>query len=263
MHCLITRIALIFSVGFLVCSHAKAQDCGLWLNVGAWQVTFSITGMGSGKPTASGGSQYTWTISQNGSGSALLSPSKMQCPTGLGWGVLRPAPDPADGGRLDGGSRHRFYKAEAVLTRGSLAHGGEPSSPATRSVALGTAYQRPLQRSAQLDTTTINGRTYTSAFNALSKSYVNTFPQKRTVTTVLDSLERISSSQVGTLLPVSYSYDTYGRLSTISQGARTVNLAYDPTGFLISVTDPLKLPTTFTHDADGRLLTTTLPDGPG
>ena len=696
MHCLITRIALIFSVGFLVCSHAKAQDCGPWLNVGAWQVTFSITGMGSGKPTASGGSQYTWTISQNGSGSALLSPSKMQCPTQLGWGgiasgtgsandqgvngvcgdgdtlsvtgsgagygpvqitidaaqnsytfspyldvfaawswgatlcgpgwsfnqpilitpvnpvtpgpivpftgltfplpatvgvitqsnlsftalswfgvptqftisyTLTPIlsdndnsnvdnPCPKEGGSSiacqnqslgedvpiagtvfflhyesdrapgasganhiamadagmiggwtlnvhhaydpssntlfmgDGGQRrawqlgssstyggnllvaskdgsevyvfssagrhlktlkpltgvpkyefsydaagnltavtdetgnatmiHRNASEEAVgivspyaqattlsmdnnnflsqvkdplgnavefgngptglllkrtdanqyvytfvydntgkltsdtdplggsttltrtnsstgysvgtttslgrtstfvvtnsqslgedfantwpnglvatssstqmsgtlsektilpsgttdsrimaadprwglqtpvlqseaLTRGSLTM----NKSATRSVALGTA-GGPFSVSAQLDTTTINGRTYTSAFNALSKSYVNTTPQKRTVTTVLDSLERISSSQVGTLLPVSYSYDTYGRLSTISQGARTVNLAYDPTGFLISVTDPLKLPTTFTHDADGRLLTTTLPDG--
>ncbi len=70
-----------------------------------------------------------------------------------------------------------------ALTRGSLTRSEQG---ATRSVALGTA-GGPYGVAPQLDTTTIDGRTYTSAFNALSKSYMKFFPPERTVTTVLDS----------------------------------------------------------------------------
>ena len=118
----------------------------------------------------------------------------------------------------------------------------------------------PFSLTTQTDTENFNGRIYTSVFTSSNKTYVDTTPVKRTTTTVLDSLERVSSRQLGLLLPVQFAYDSRGRLSTITQGTRITNLAYDVKGFLSSVTDPLNLNTSFTRDADGRLLTTTLPD---
>ena len=93
-----------------------------------------------------------------------------------------------------------------------------------------------------------------------TKRYVDTTPVKRKTTTILDSLERVSSTQLGALLPVQFAYDSKGRIATITQGTRVTTLAYDSNGFLASTTDPLSLTTSFTHDADGRVLSTTLPD---
>jgi len=130
----------------------------------------------------------------------------------------------------------------------------------SRTATLGTP-GNPFSLTTQTDTETINGRVYTSAFTGASKTFLDTSPAKRTTTRILDSLERISSLQIGALLPMTFAYDTNGRLSAITQGTRQRTLTYDSNGFLASSTDPLNLATGFTHDVDGRLLTTTLPDG--
>jgi RHS repeat-associated protein len=129
----------------------------------------------------------------------------------------------------------------------------------SRTATLGTQGD-PFSLTTQTDIETINGRTYKSVFTSSNKAYVSTSPAKRITTTVLDSLERPSSMQIGALLPVKFAYDSHGRLSTITQSTRTTTLTYDANGFLASSTDPLNLTTSLTHDADGRLLSTTLPD---
>jgi RHS repeat-associated protein len=143
-----------------------------------------------------------------------------------------------------------------VLTEDSLTM----NISGSRSTTLGTP-GNPFTVSSETDTETINGRTYTSVFTGASKTYVNTTPVKRKTTTILDSLERISSLQTGALLPIDLSYNAQGRISKIAQGTRTTAVTYDANGFLNSISDPLKLASSFTHDADGHLLTTTLPDG--
>jgi len=147
-----------------------------------------------------------------------------------------------------------------VPTSGSLTKGSLVETIAGSRTASFTA-GNPFSLTAQTDTLTLNGRKYTTVFTTSTRTYLNTTPVKRTTTTVLDSLERISSTQLGTLLPVKFAYDGKGRVSTITQGTRTASLAYDSNSFLASSEDPLKLTTSFTHDAAGRLLTTTLPDG--
>ncbi len=134
------------------------------------------------------------------------------------------------------------------------------NSTSTRAATLGTAGD-PFSLTSQTDTDTINGRKYTSIFTASDRTYLDTTPVGRKATTVLDSLERISSAQLGTLLPIQYAYDTHGRLSTATQGTRKATFTYDANGFLASVTDPLNLTDSFTYDADGRVLTKTLADG--
>ena len=142
------------------------------------------------------------------------------------------------------------------LTLGSLT----ANSSYTRAVNLGAA-GNPFSLVSQTDTETVNGRAYTSVFTASTKTYLDTTAAGRQTTQVLDSLERISSLQVGSLLPMNFAYDNQGRLSSVIQGTRVTSLAYDANGFLASVTDPLSLTTSFTHDAEGRLAISTLPDG--
>jgi RHS repeat-associated protein len=143
-----------------------------------------------------------------------------------------------------------------TLTRGNLTM----NISGSRSTTLGTP-GNPFTVATRTDTQTINGRTYTSVFTGSSKTYVDSTPVKRKTTTILDSLERISSTQLGALLPIKFGYDTKGRVATITQGTRTTTLTYDSNGFLASTTDPLNRTNSFTRDSDGRPLTATLPDG--
>jgi YD repeat-containing protein len=80
-----------------------------------------------------------------------------------------------------------------------------------------------------------------------------------------DAQGRVTRTQVDSLEPVAFSYDTRGRLSTVTQGtggsARTSTFTYNPQGFLASITDPLSRTVSFTYDLVGRVTTQTLPDG--
>jgi len=130
----------------------------------------------------------------------------------------------------------------------------------SRSVTLNTP-GNPFSVATETDTEAINGRAYTSTFTGSTRTYVHKTPVGRTVTAKLDTLERIASTQLGALTPLTYAYDTRGRLISTTQGARKTIFAYNTKGFLASITDPMKLKTSFAYDADGRRITTTLPDG--
>jgi len=143
-----------------------------------------------------------------------------------------------------------------ILTKGNLTMNATTS----RSSTLGTI-GNPFTLATQTDTETINGRVYTFSFNGSNRTYVNTTPVGRTQTFGLDALERVASTQWGTLTATNFAYDSLGRLASATQGSRKTALAYNSKGFLASVTDPLKQKTSFTYDAGGRLSTTTLPDG--
>jgi RHS repeat-associated protein len=147
-------------------------------------------------------------------------------------------------------------EASSKITLGNLIM----SATSARTATLGTAGD-PFSLTTQTETDTINGRKYTSVFTGSTRTYVDTTPVGRKATTVLDSLERISSAQLGTLLPVQYTYDTHARLSTATQGTRQATFSYNASGFLASLTDPLGLTDSFTYDADGHVLTTILADG--
>jgi RHS repeat-associated protein len=146
--------------------------------------------------------------------------------------------------------------ASTSITLGSLT----ANTSFTRYVTLASP-GNPFSLTSQIDTETINGLKYTSVYTGSTRTFVARTPVGRQATQALDSLERLTSLQVGALLPVALSYDSRGRLSTLTHGPRVTSLSYDPNGFLQGVTDPLNLKTTITHDADGRPLSTILPDG--
>jgi RHS repeat-associated protein len=129
-----------------------------------------------------------------------------------------------------------------------------------RTPSLGTP-GNPFSLTTQTDTETVNGRVYTSSFRASTRTYTNTTPLGRQQLVTLDAKERVTSTQLGGLLPTNLSYDGRGRLASVRQGTRSEVFTYDANGYLASVTDPLGLKTTFTNDAVGHRLATTLADG--
>jgi RHS repeat-associated protein len=129
-----------------------------------------------------------------------------------------------------------------------------------RTATLGTA-GNPFSLTNRTDTTSANFRTYTSNFTASNLTSADTTPVGRQTTTVLDNQERIASLQIAGLQASNFTYDSRGRLSTVTQGTRTSTFTYDANGRLATATDPLGLKKSYSYDAAGRLLSTTLPDG--
>ncbi len=142
--------------------------------------------------------------------------------------------------------------------------GGLSSAVTTTRTATLTDPNNPLSLATQTDTIKLNGRTYTSAYDATLRQFTDRSPTGRQTVTLLDSQGRVVQKQVPGLEPMTFTYDIQGRLSTMSQGsggaARTSTFTYNPEGFLEAITDPLSRMTRFTYDPAGRVLTQTLPD---
>ena len=130
----------------------------------------------------------------------------------------------------------------------------------TRSTTLGTA-GNPFTVTAESDVERVNGRAYASTYTGKDRTWIDKSPVGRTLTIALDDLERVSSTKLGSLTAVDFTYDSRGRLAATTQGTRKTTFTYGANGFLARVIDPLALTTSYLYDADGRLSTTTLPDG--
>jgi YD repeat-containing protein len=133
----------------------------------------------------------------------------------------------------------------------------------TRAVTL-TNPTDPLSLATQTDTLVINGRTYTSTYTQATRLLGTTTPAGRTSNVTLDTKGRVIQEQVTGLDAVAYTYDSLGRLSTITQGsggtARTSTLTYNSKNELTSIVDPLTRTVGFAYDLAGRITTQTLPD---
>jgi YD repeat-containing protein len=87
----------------------------------------------------------------------------------------------------------------------------------TRSVTLAD----PLDLTSLVDQTdivTINGRSYATEFTASTRRLVTTSPEGRSSTTEIDAQGRVVKREVPGRAPVSYSYDTHGRLVSVVRG---------------------------------------------
>jgi YD repeat-containing protein len=125
------------------------------------------------------------------------------------------------------GADPRWGVQAPVTTSQSVALGSLTASiRRSRTASLGTP-GNPFSLISQTDKETINGRTYTTAFTASNRTYTSTSPVGRGMSVALDTKERIASTQVGGLLPTQFTYDSRGRLASITQGTRTTTLSYD------------------------------------
>ena len=122
-----------------------------------------------------------------------------------------------------------------------------------------------LSLTAQNDTFTINGRTYTNNYAAATRTFTISSPLGRQATSTIDTQGRVTQSQFANLHAANFSYDTHGRLSTAVFGAgaqaRNFSLSYNADGYLSSIMDPLTRTASFLYDAAGRVTQKTLLDG--
>ena len=110
----------------------------------------------------------------------------------------------------------------------------------------------------------VNGRTFTSEYDAVAKTWTSTSAENRSSTIQIDAKGRPLVSQTQGLNATSYGYDLRGRLETFVVGtgldARTSSLTYDVLGNLESITDAENQITSFKYDLAGRVTSKTLPD---
>jgi len=112
------------------------------------------------------------------------------------------------------------------------------------------------------DHVNVNGRQSTSTFDVPSLTATGTSAVGRITTMTLNSIGRPVSRQFADQAPVSFDYDTRGRLKTVIRGTsnRTTMMTYDTDGNLDTITDALGRVTDFDYDLVGRITRQTLPD---
>ena len=110
----------------------------------------------------------------------------------------------------------------------------------------------------------INGRTYSSIYDAATRTETTTSSVDRQTTLVADETG-VRQFGVAKILPFTIVYDTQGRPLSMAQGAghdaRTATLTYNTEGFMENLTDPLQRTVTFRYDPAGRVTIRILPDG--
>lgn len=112
--------------------------------------------------------------------------------------------------------------------------------------------------------TTINNRIYQSNYDAPTKIFTTTSPEKRITTTVIDEKGRLLREAAPELASTFYEYHTTGELKSLTIGegttARSYNFEINPQGFVKSIADPEKQKVDFTsYDLVGRLKESVLP----
>lgn len=115
------------------------------------------------------------------------------------------------------------------------------------------------------DVITVNGKVWTSVFNAVTKIFTATSPSGRTTSRTVDSLMRTTQVSVPTISDSFFSYDPQGRLVSAMRGvnadARILNFSYGAAGYLSSATNALDQTINYERDSVGRITAQTLPDG--
>ncbi|MGH7339938.1 MAG: RHS repeat protein, partial [Candidatus Rokuibacteriota bacterium] len=96
------------------------------------------------------------------------------------------------------------------------------------------------------------------------RTVTETTPLGRQRVLTLDSLGRVIREQAGTLAGTDFTYNTQGRVQTITRGVypdhRTYTLTYDTKQRLATIQDPLLRTVTFGYDDADRVTVQTFPD---
>jgi RHS repeat-associated protein len=117
---------------------------------------------------------------------------------------------------------------------------------------------------SQVDTTTVNDKVSTSTYNVAAKTITNVSAAGRQTISTLDDKGRVVKVQSGNLAPTAYTYDTRGRLATVTVGtgtsARITSFSYDTFDRLETVTDPLLRVQSYVYDDANRVVSQVFTD---
>jgi RHS repeat-associated protein len=126
----------------------------------------------------------------------------------------------------------------------------------------------PLSLQTLIDTSVVNGRTFSSTYTASTGTQAFRTPEGRTSTQIIDLQGRPVSAQITGLAPMIYTYNSRGKLETVSIESdgekRSTQFSYyndgPQAGLLQQVTDAASRTVSFAYDPVGRLTKQTLPD---
>ncbi len=135
----------------------------------------------------------------------------------------------------------------------------------TNRTAVLTNPANPLSLATQTEVVILNGASYLSTYTSGTGLQVDHSPEGRVYSTSINLLGQVTLEQPAALASIHYSYDTRGRLISITAGAgadaRIVLITYDAAGEIASLTNAANQTTTYAYDAAGRLTVETRPDG--
>ncbi len=155
------------------------------------------------------------------------------------WGMLAPVTTSL--------TRRSPNGVQTVLTTSQTATLGDPKNP--------------MSLTTQTETVAVNGKTYTTTYDAALRQITVKSPQGRRTAAKLDGKGRVVETQLAGTHPVGYTYDDLGRLTKVSQGDRGWTYAYDEHDRLVKVTDPLERTVSFAYDLAGRMTKQVRADG--
>jgi RHS repeat-associated protein len=157
------------------------------------------------------------------------------------------------------GMQAPVLKSQTVAMPSTLTATATTARTATLSIS-----DNPLTITSLNDEFTVNGRRYTTNYNASTKTVTDTSPAGRQVTSKIDSQGRVVEHQITGFLPVQFTYDTQGRLASVKQGSgpdlRESTYQYNAQGYLQTATNPLSQTVSFEYDQVGRVIKEVLPD---
>jgi RHS repeat-associated protein len=132
---------------------------------------------------------------------------------------------------------------------------------ATRTVVLANP-DDPLTLQSMTDTTSTNGRTTITVYDAPTHTITSTSAAGRQSSETLDDRGwPIREVPAPAVAPLTISYDDHGRLSTVVQGAEAYTNTHNSLNQLTARTDATGHVTGFGYDAAGRMISETLPGG--
>ena len=134
------------------------------------------------------------------------------------------------------------------------------NATSSRRVTL-TDPTNPLSLTTQVDSLVINGRAFTSVFDAATRTLTGRSATGRQVVSLVDTLGRVAEVRRPGEATTQYMYGARGFLTSIAQAGRAFSYNYDSAGRVTKVTDPLGRVEQYAYDSVGRVVKQTLFNG--
>jgi RHS repeat-associated protein len=152
--------------------------------------------------------------------------------------------------------------APHLLKRVRTVPGGQrETTTSTRTVSLADP-NNLLSLTTLTDTVTVNGRTFTRSYDAAIRTMTDTSAEGRQTVSVLDTQGRVIRQELAPgVAPITFTYDTQGRVIENRQGAQFWTLSYDARYRVVARTDAAGRSASFLYDDADRITRKTLPNG--
>ena len=161
------------------------------------------------------------------------------------------------------GSDPRFgMLAPRLVQRVRTVPGGPTETvTASRSVTLADP-DNILSLATLTDTVSVNGRSFSHAYAATTRTMTDLSAEGRRTISILDTQGRVVSRTIATgILPITVTYDGQGRVTATNHGTQGWSYGYDALNRVVSRTDAAGRSVTFEYDAADRIVKRILPNG--